>query len=75
MTVKELIDQLQQLHPDYAVYVNGYEDGVNDAQAVSVVNVALDTGGQWYNGKHTVLADLFDSEYRYHAKVQGVHIH
>ena len=44
MTVKELIDQLQQLHPDYAVYVNGYEDGVNNAQAVSVVNVALDTG-------------------------------
>jgi pyridoxine 5'-phosphate synthase PdxJ len=75
MKIKELVHALQQHDAEAPVFVNGYEDGVNDACSVSVVNVALDTGEQWYNGKHSVLTDLFDSEYKHHAKVQGVHIH
>jgi hypothetical protein len=53
MTVKELIEQLQQLDPDLHVFVQGYEGGYDDAGPVSnVMDIALDIHTEWYYGKH-----------------------
>ena len=53
MTVKELIEQLQQLDPDLHVFVQGYEGGYDDAGPVSnVMDIALDIHEEWYYGKH-----------------------
>jgi hypothetical protein len=53
MTVKELIEQLQQLDPDLHVFVSGYEGGYNDAGPIGpVMEIALDVHKEWYYGKH-----------------------
>ena len=53
MTVKELIEKLQQLDPDLHVFVQGYEGGYDDAGPVSnVMDIALDVHEEWYYGKH-----------------------
>ena len=54
MTVKELIEQLQQLDPDLRVFTEGYEGGYNDAVIVpsNVMEIALNVHEEWYYGKH-----------------------
>ena len=53
MTVKELIEQLQQLDPDLRVFTTGYEGGYNDADpANNIMNIALDYHNEWYYGKY-----------------------
>jgi|APCry1669189534_1035231.scaffolds.fasta_scaffold41364_2 hypothetical protein len=54
MTVKELIEQLQQLDPELRVFVQGYEGGYNDAGPISdIKDIALDYHkGTWYYGSH-----------------------
>ena len=53
MTVKELIEQLQQLDPDLHVFVRGYEGGYDDAGPISNIReIALDYHTAWWYGKH-----------------------
>ncbi len=52
MTVKELIEQLQQLDPDLHVFVRGYEGGYDDVYLSSEKEIALDVHNEWYYGKH-----------------------
>ena len=54
MTVKELIEQLQQLDPDLRVFTEGYEGGYNDASITpsNVMEIALNVHKEWYYGKH-----------------------
>jgi hypothetical protein len=53
MTVKELIEQLQQLDPDLHVFTSGYEGGYNDIdEDYDIVEIALDVHEEWYYGKH-----------------------
>ena len=53
MTVKELIEQLQQLDPDLHVFVQGYEGGFDDAGPIGdIKEIALDYHKEWYYGKH-----------------------
>ena len=53
MTVKELIEQLQQLDPDLHVFVRGYEGGYDDAAIPNnIMDIALDYHDEWYYGKH-----------------------
>jgi hypothetical protein len=55
MTVKELIEQLQQLDPDLHVFVRGYEGGYDDAgPIVEDKEFALDFHKEWYYGDHEV---------------------
>ena len=59
MTVKELIEQLQQLDPELHVFVDGYEGGYDDVAISEVKDIALDandTTKDWWYGKH----DNFD---------------
>lgn len=52
MTVKELIEQLQQLDPDIHVMTSGYEGGYQDIQTPEVCDVALNCYTEWYYGPH-----------------------
>ena len=53
MTVKELIEQLQQLDPELHVFVRGYEGGYDDVIGISnVTEIALNVHEEWYYGKH-----------------------
>ena len=55
MTVKELIEQLQQLDPDLHVFVRGYEGGYDYAgPIVEGKEFALDFHKEWYYGDHEV---------------------
>ena len=42
MTIKELIQQLQQLDPDLHVFTNGYEGGYCDVSSFESKEIALD---------------------------------
>jgi hypothetical protein len=52
MTVKELIEQLQQLDPDLHVFTAGYEGGYNDVYVGEEMEIALNVHDEWYYGKH-----------------------
>jgi len=58
MTVKELIEKLQQLDPELHVFVDGYEGGYDDVAISEVKDIALDVHKEWYYGKH----DNFDED-------------
>jgi hypothetical protein len=53
MTVKELIEQLQQLDPNLHVFTSGYEGGFDDVYVGNdIMEIALDVHEEWYYGKH-----------------------
>lgn len=52
MTVKELIEQLQQLDPELHVFVDGYEGGYDDIVISEIKDIALNTHDEWWYGKH-----------------------
>ena len=52
MTVKQLIEQLQQLDPDLYVFTAGYEGGFEDVYVGEELEIALDVHSEWYYGKH-----------------------
>ena len=60
MTVRELIEQLQQLDPNLHVFTQGYEGGYNDIdEDYDIVEIALDVHEEWYYGRH----EMADSSY------------
>ena len=65
MTVGELIEHLSQYPSDLRVVVNGYEDGFDDVapERIRVLNIELDTGGDWFYGRHGSIAAKSDIEY------------
>ena len=53
MTVKQLIEQLQQLDPDIHVFTQGYEGGYHDIdEDYDVLEIALDVHSDWWYGPH-----------------------
>lgn len=52
MTVKQLIEQLQQLDPELHVFVHGYEGGYNDVTISEEKEIALNVHEEWYYGNH-----------------------
>ena len=72
MTIRELIEQLQQLDPELHVFVRGYEGGYNDAGPATPPNsFALDFHDEWYYGKHEV-ADYPGVEEGNYTIVKGI---
>jgi len=63
MTVKELIEKLQQLDPELHVFVDGYEGGYDDVAVSEVKEIALNVHSEWYYGKHDNVDDdrFFDA--------------
>ncbi len=53
MTVKELINRLQQINnQEMKVVVDGYEDGFDDIKDPKVIVAYEQTDRNWYNGKY-----------------------
>ena len=54
MTIKELIEQLQQLDPETHVFVKGYEGGLEYAELKGpAMDIALDVHSEWWYGPHS----------------------
>ena len=61
MTVKELIEQLQQLDPDLHVFTQGYEGGYEDVYVgKEVMKIALDVHSEWWYGPHESTSNIYD---------------
>lgn len=65
MTVGELIEHLGQYPSELRVVVDGYEDGFDDLspKRIRVVNIELNTGGEWFYGRHGSVAAKKGVEY------------
>lgn len=59
MTIAELIRILQTHPPDMRVVVDGYEEGYDDlcSELVSVQDIRLDAGENWWEGQHRDFED------------------
>jgi len=51
MTVKELIDKLQQFPAGTPIVVDGYENGYDSATDVSIIRVSRQVQAKWYDGE------------------------
>jgi hypothetical protein len=60
MTVRELIEKLQQLDQDKMIVINGYEGGCDFPNHTAQVSVTLNVNTQWYYGKHEYNTPLDD---------------
>ena len=70
MTIKELIQQLQQLDPDLHVFTNGYEGGYCDVSSFESKEIALDVNTAWYYGPHEDVKVVSNSSL--HVVVKGI---
>ena len=54
MTVGQLVQLLQTYPQDIRVMVDGYEEGYDDLaeQLISMRQVRLDAGEEWWEGRH-----------------------
>ena len=52
MTVKQLIETLQQLDPEQMVVTSGYEGGYDEILAAGPIRLKLNANDEWYYGKH-----------------------
>lgn len=72
MTVKELIEKLQQLDPSLRVFTYGYEGGYNDvSDAFEQEIIALDYHEEWYYGKHEAIRFIRKDKSKY-TTVKGI---
>lgn len=60
MTVKQLIEKLQQYNPETMVVVNGYEGGVNACSVCREELIKLGVNSEWYYGNHEITNDEED---------------
>ena len=52
MTIKELIEQLNELDPELHVFVNGYEGGYHYASPSEIKTFCLNVNAEEYYGPH-----------------------
>lgn len=52
MTVKQLIEKLQQFDPEAMAVVAGYEGGYNEISDAGDIVLNLNVNKEWYYGKH-----------------------
>ena len=75
MTVKELIEQLQQLDPDLHVFTRGYEDGYEYAELKGApIELALDyyNEDEWWYGPHQSTCRIKNKDKDKHTIVKGI---
>ena len=58
ITIKKLIEKLQQFPPEMRVVVAGYEDGFNDIAWVDGLDIALNVHTEDYYGAHENAEDV-----------------
>jgi hypothetical protein len=60
MTVRELIEKLQQLDQDKMIVINGYEGGCDFPNHTAQVKINLDVNTEWYYGAHEYVSPIND---------------
>lgn len=55
MTVKQLIERLQDMPDDHMVVIRGFEGGVDEVNEIEETRVALDVNEEWSYGSHELL--------------------
>lgn len=65
MTCAELIEALKKFPPDMPVVARGYEDGWEDAEEPSIIEVEWDANPEgdqhvWYYGRHGDISEWQD---------------
>ena len=60
MTVRELIEKLQQLDQDKMIVINGYEGGCDFPNHTAQVKINLDVNTEWYYGAHEYVLPIND---------------
>jgi hypothetical protein len=72
-TVKEVIDKLKEFDPDFKIFIDGYEFGVQELniENITIEKILLDYHiGCTYGGEHSVSYDQNDSgDYK---TIQGI---
>lgn len=58
ITIKELIEKLQQFPPGTRVVVCGYEGGYNDVSSIGAFDIALNVHTEDYYGAHENAEDV-----------------
>jgi hypothetical protein len=79
MTVKELKEAIAELDDDLAVFVRGYEGGVDYAQCKGkdeeIIEVALDVNANtWYYGNHEKVDEDEKEQYKNYKIVKGIQL-
>jgi hypothetical protein len=74
MTIKELIEQLQQLDPDLHVFTRGYEDGFEYAELKETsIEMALNYyDDEWWYGPHQLTHRLKNEDKDKYITVKGI---
>lgn len=54
MKVKQLINELQRLDPEFDAVIPSYKGGVNDIANIEVVGLSRGVNTAWYYGRHEV---------------------
>lgn len=72
MTIKELIQHLQQFDDSLPVMLSGYEGGVYQANRVRSVVFATNVNDAWYYGPHELVME--PDQYPGHKQQQGVYL-
>lgn len=62
LTVKELIEQLQQHNQDDFVFIPGYEGGLANVSKIETTQVALFVNDEWWYGDHEKIRNSSQKE-------------
>lgn len=72
MTVKELIEKLQELDPELHVFIPGYEGGFHHAGLSDVKNICLNVNEEWYYGPHELTEHVHEDDRPKYKRAKGV---
>jgi hypothetical protein len=75
MTVKELIEHLQQLDPELNVFTRGYEGGVDDLLSIDgPTDIILDVNSKdkWWYGRHEYSNQYYKTKYSNNKTTKGI---
>ena len=73
MTIKELIEQLQQLDPETHVFVKGYEGGLDYAELQGPIeDIMLNVHSEWWYGSHAYVTEGIKTQHPNNEIVKGI---
>ena len=72
MTIKELIEKLQELDPELHVFVPGYEGGYHYADISKPDRFCLKVNTEWYYGPHELTSSIHEDTRHEYEQVRGI---
>jgi hypothetical protein len=72
MTIKELVEKLNELDPELHVFVPGYEGGYHYANVSKPDSFCLNVNSEWYYGPHESISHIHEEERPDYKIVKGI---